>query len=142
VRSYTTKLERVFENFLRFQLANTFPTYFHSFKTTTKCPFYSPSSYHLLIIIFLFKKLVGISILKISIKNYVRGKREPPMIRICLLKRKKKEVKQDPKLDGQRIVPMFGGQWKEKEKKRVFFHLFPFPPQTTLLRPLFFFLQH
>jgi hypothetical protein len=44
---------------------------------------------------------------------------------------------------------MFGGQWKEKEKvlmfegqwketKKVLFHLFPLPPQATLLRPSFF----
>jgi len=33
-------------------------------------------------------------------------------------------------------VLLFGGQWKEKEK--VLFHLFPFFPQTTLLRPSFF----
>jgi hypothetical protein len=30
-------------------------------------------------------------------------------------------------------VPMFGGQWKEKDKEKVPFHLFPFPPQVTLL---------
>jgi hypothetical protein len=37
-------------------------------------------------------------------------KREPPMIRVCLLKRRRREVKVDSKL---------GGQWKVKEK-----HLF------------------
>jgi hypothetical protein len=49
---------------------------------------------------------VEISNLKISIENYVRGKKEPPMIRIHLLKRRKREVKEDPKLGGQRIVSM------------------------------------
>ncbi len=48
MRNYATKPERVCEVSLRFQLPNTIPTHFHSFKTITKCPFYSPSSYHLL----------------------------------------------------------------------------------------------
>jgi hypothetical protein len=64
-----------------------------------------------LIIIFLFKKLVGTNILKISIENYVRGKRKPQMIRIHHLKKRKREVKENPKLRGQWNVPMFGGQW-------------------------------
>jgi hypothetical protein len=33
--------------------------------------------------------------------------RDPPIIRVRLLKRRRREVKVDPKL---------GGQWKEKEK--------------------------
>jgi hypothetical protein len=33
-------------------------------------------------------------------------------------------------------VPILGRQWKEK--KKVPFHLFPFPPQTTLFKPLCF----
>jgi hypothetical protein len=33
------------------------------------------------------------------------------MIRIYLLKRRKKEVKVDPKLGGQWNVPKLGGQW-------------------------------
>jgi len=56
-------------------------------------------------------------------------KRKPPMIRVRLLKRRRREVKIDPKLGGQWNVPnlvangmsqawwpmegsMFGGQWK------------------------------
>jgi hypothetical protein len=62
---------------------------------------------------------VGTNIFKISIENYVRGKREPTMIQVHLLKKKRREVKVDPK---------FGGQWKMKEK-----HLFTsshFPPNN------------
>jgi hypothetical protein len=59
MKSYAMKPERVCEISPRFQLPNTIPTHFHSFKTTTKCPFYSPS-YHLLrlILLSLFKKVV------------------------------------------------------------------------------------
>jgi hypothetical protein len=62
-----------------------------------------------------------------------REKREPPMILVRPLKRRRREVKVDPKLGGQWKVPslvangrfhawwpmegsMLGGQWKEKEK--------------------------
>jgi hypothetical protein len=38
------------------------------------------------------------------------------MIRVRLLKRRRREVKVDPKFGGQKNVPMFSGQWKEKEK--------------------------
>jgi hypothetical protein len=34
------------------------------------------------------------------IENYVWGKRKPLMIQICFLKRRRKEVKVDPKLGG------------------------------------------
>jgi hypothetical protein len=50
------------------------------------------------------------------IENYVRRKKEPLMIRIHLLKRRRKEVKVDPKL---------GGQWKVKEKHLFTFSHFP-----------------
>jgi hypothetical protein len=43
---------------------------------------------------------VGTNILDISIENYVRRKRKPPMIRVCLLKKRRREVKVDPKLGG------------------------------------------
>jgi len=60
--------------------------------------------------------------------------REHPMIRVRLFKKRRNEVKVDPKLGGQWKVPclgamegsMLGGQWKVKEK-----HLFTsshFPP--------------
>jgi len=50
-------------------------------------------------------------------ENYLRGKRELPMIRIRLLKRKIREVKVDLKLGGQWNVPslvamrMFHAWW-------------------------------
>jgi hypothetical protein len=50
---------------------------------------------------------------------------------VCLLKRRRRKVKVDPKL---------GGQWKEKEK--VLYYLFPLFPQATLLKPSFFILRH
>jgi hypothetical protein len=44
------------------------------------------------------------------------------MIRVRLLKRRRRKVKVDPKLGGQRKenekVLIFGGQWKEKEKEK------------------------
>jgi hypothetical protein len=140
------KPKRVCEIFLRFQLPITIPIHFHSFKTTIKCPFYSPSSYHLprLILFFLFKKVVRTSILNIWIENYVRGKKEPLMIQIRLLKRTRRDVKVDPKLGGQWNVPslvangMFqclvaNGRWR----KNTFSH-FPTPPQQILLKPSIF----
>jgi hypothetical protein len=39
------------------------------------------------------------------------------MIRVRFLKRRRREVKVDPKLGGQWNVPMFGGQWNVKEKQ-------------------------
>ncbi len=57
------------------------------------------------------------------------GKEKPPMIRVCLLKRRRREVKVDPKL---------GGQWNVKEKTH--FHLFPLSPQQTYLNLQLFFL--
>jgi hypothetical protein len=83
------------------------------------------------------------------------------MIQVLLLKRRKKEVKVDPKLGGQWNVPSlvaigmfhawwplecskFGGHWNvptwwpmEGERK-THFHLFHFPP-INLLTPSFFF---
>jgi len=61
-------------------------------------------------------------------ENYFRGERKLPMIRVRLLKRKRREVKVDPKFDDQWKVPclvangmfqawwpmegsMFGGHW-------------------------------
>jgi hypothetical protein len=70
VKSYVTKPERVCEISLRFQPPNIITTHLCSFKTITKFPFYSPSFSQLsrLIILFLLKKLVGTSILKIELK--------------------------------------------------------------------------
>jgi len=44
-------------------------------------------------------------------ENYFRSKRELPMTRVRLLKRRKKEVKVDLKLGGQWKVPKVSGQW-------------------------------
>jgi hypothetical protein len=111
-------------------------------------PFYSPSSYHLPgpIILFLLKKLVGTSILKISIENYAWGKKKPPMIRVRLLKRRRREVKVDPKLVANGMFqawwPMecskLGGQWNVKEKHIFTFSPFPTFPPTILFKPSFF----
>jgi hypothetical protein len=63
-----------------------------------KHPICSPSFYHLLrlIILFLPKKIVGISIFKIRVKNYVR-KKNPKWSEFTLLKkRRRKKVKEDP----------------------------------------------
>ncbi len=99
---------------LRFQLPNTIPTHFHSFKIITKRPSYYPFSYHLpkLILLFLLKKVMGTNIFKIWIENYVRGKKEPQMIQVRPLKIRRREVKEDPKLGGQWKVPLLSGQWK------------------------------
>ncbi len=143
------KPEKVCEIFLKFQPPNTITAHPHSFKTITRFSFYFPSFSPppRLIIIFLFKKLVGTSI-QDWMKIMSGEKREPPMIWICLLKRRRKEVKVDPKLGGQWNVPslvangrfhgwwpmegsMFGGQWKIKEK-----HIFissHFPPNKLYL---------
>jgi len=150
------KLERVCEISLRFQPPNTIIIHLHSFKTITRFPFYFPSFSQLprLIILFLLKKLVGISIIKIELKIMSGGKVKALIIRIRLLKRRRKKKKVDPKLGGQwkekekvlhlvangrkRRRFLLGGQWKEKEK--VIFYLFPLSPQAISLRPSFFIL--
>jgi hypothetical protein len=52
---------------------------------------------------------------EISVQNYMKiileAKRKPPIIRVCLLKRRRREVKKDPKLDGQWKDLKLGGQW-------------------------------
>jgi hypothetical protein len=114
------KPERVSEIFIEFQPFNTiirFSFYFSSF-------FLPPR----LNIISLLKKLVK-QVFKIASKLSSWQKREPPMIRVRLLKRRRREVKVDPKLGGQWKVPSLvangrfqawwpmegsklGGQWK------------------------------
>jgi hypothetical protein len=100
MRSYATKPKRVCEISPRFQPPNTIIIHLHSFKIITRFPFYSPSFSQLprLIIFFLLKKLVGTSILKIELKIMSGEKRKTPMIRVCLLKRRRREVKVDPHL--------------------------------------------
>jgi len=73
------KPERVCEISLRFQPPNTITIHFHSSKTIITFPFYSPSSSQQprSIILFLLKKLVGTSILKIELKIMFREKKKP-----------------------------------------------------------------
>jgi hypothetical protein len=130
MKSYATKLVRVCEISLRFQPPDTIITHLHSFKTITRFPCYFPSFSQLprLIIFFLLKNLMGISILKIELKIMFGERKSPPWSEFAF-KKKEKKVKVYPKLGGQRNVPMFGGQRKEKEK--VLFHLFPLPPPSN-----------
>jgi hypothetical protein len=81
VRNYTTKPKRVCEISIRFQPPHTITTPLHSFNIITRFPFYSPSFPQLprLIILFLLKKLVGTSILKIELK-ITSGEEKTPMI--------------------------------------------------------------
>jgi hypothetical protein len=71
------------------------------------------------------------------IENYVWGKKEPPMIRVRFLKRRRKEVKIDPKFGGQWNVPSLvaNGRWR----KNTFSPLPTFPP-TKLTQTFIFFL--
>jgi hypothetical protein len=46
-------------------------------------------------------------------KIILEAKRELPMIRVRLLKRRRREVKVEPKLGGQWKDPKLGGQWKD-----------------------------
>jgi hypothetical protein len=46
------------------------------------------------------------------IKIILEAKRELPMIRVRLLKKRRREVKVDPKFGGQWKDPKLGGQWK------------------------------
>jgi hypothetical protein len=80
MKSYVMKPERVCEISLKFQPPNIITTHLHSFKTTTRSPFYSPSFPQLprLIILFLLKKLVGTNILKIELKIMFREKKRLP----------------------------------------------------------------
>jgi hypothetical protein len=90
------KPERVSEIFLEFQPFNTiirFSFYFSSFFPPPR-----------LNIISFFKKLVK-QVFKIASKLSSRQIESPPMIRVCPLKRRRKEVKVDPKLGGQWKVP-------------------------------------
>jgi hypothetical protein len=149
VRSYTTKPERVCEISLRFQVPNTITTHLHPFKTITRFPFYSRSYSQLprLIILFLLKKLVGTSILKIELKimSEVKESSNDPS---SPFKEKEKEGEGRSKawrsMEGEgegshAWRPMecskLGGPWKVKETS---FHLFPLSPQPILLKPSIF----
>jgi hypothetical protein len=76
------KPERVYGISLKFQPLNPITIHLHSFKTTTRFPFYSPyfSLIPRLIILPLLQKLVGTSILKIQLKimsEEERGSNDP-----------------------------------------------------------------
>ena len=75
------------------------------------------------------------------------------MIRVCILKRKRREVKVDPKfgdqwnvpnLGGQWNVPKLGGQWNVPSlvangmKEKTPFHIFPLSLQQIYLNLQFF----
>jgi hypothetical protein len=81
-----------------------------------------------LIILFLFKSLSK-QIFKTELKVMSREKRELSMIQVRLLKRRRREVKVDPKLGGQwkekEKFPLLGGQWNVKEKSFSYFVLSP-----------------
>jgi hypothetical protein len=68
-------------------------------------------------------------------KIILEAKREIPMIRVRLLKRRRREVKVDPKLGGPWKDPKLGGHWNVKDK-----HLFTpsIFPQQLYLHPQFF----
>jgi hypothetical protein len=72
------------------------------------------------------------------------AKRKPPMIQVCLLKRRKREVKVDSKLGGQWKVPclvangMYQAWWPMEGEGKTPFHLFHFPPNKLYLNLQFF----
>jgi hypothetical protein len=124
------KPKRVCEIFLKFQPSNTI---------TTHPPFLQNYYKILILLSFLLpftktnhylplQETCGNKYSRLH-ENYFRGKRELPMIRTRLLKRRNREVKVDPKLGGQWKVPylvangmfkawwplegsMLGGHWK------------------------------
>jgi hypothetical protein len=121
VKNYATKPKRVCEISLKFQPPNTITTHLHSFKTTRRFPFYSPSFSQLprLIILFLLKKLVRTSILKIELKIMSEEERDSHDPSPSFKDKEKGGEGKSP-LGGQwkvkEKVLMLGGQWKEKEK--------------------------
>jgi hypothetical protein len=83
-----------------------------------------------------------------SIKNYVRAKREFPMIQVRPLKRRRKEGEGRSKAWWLMDCSKLGGQWKEKEKfpllggqwnvKEKLFSPLPTFPLTNLFKPSIF----
>ncbi len=140
------KSKRLCDISLRFQFPNTILIHFHSFKTTTKCPFYSPSSYHLprLILLCLFKKVVKTIFSRFELKIMSRERKSPQWSESAFLREEEGGEGRSKvwwpmecsKLGGQWNVPLSGGQWKVKEK-----HLFTyphFPPNKFYLNLQFF----
>ncbi len=134
--------------FLGFQAPNTIPTYFHFFKTITilQSTLLLSTIYQGLIILLLPKKVVGASLLKIWILNYVR-KKNPKWFDFAILKRRK-EVKEDPHLvaNGRKrrrfqCLEASGRKRKTfqcleangRRRKRFFFTSSHFPPKRLYL---------
>ncbi len=127
-------------NFSKISSPQHYPYSLPFFQMYYKYPIYSPFFHHLprLIILLLQKKVVGINIFRIRIENYVR-KKEPQMIWIHPLKRRKrKEVKEDPKLvtNGRFQCLVALGRFYclvalERKKRSTFSHLFILPPTNV-----------
>jgi hypothetical protein len=87
-------------NFSKISTSQHYPHSLQFFQNYYKCPFYFLSSYHLprLIILFFLNKVVGTSIIKIWIENYVWGKgKNHQWFEFALLKKRRgKDVKKDP----------------------------------------------
>jgi hypothetical protein len=60
-------------------------------------------------------------------------------LKIMSSKEKAKMIQLRPFKEKEGGSPL-GGQWKEKEKEKVLFHLFSLFPQATSLKPSYFFL--
>ncbi len=138
IRSYATKPEKVYEFLKKISCSQHYPYSLPFFQNYYKRPLSLPSFYHLsrLIILFLFKEVVGTSILKIWIENYP-SKRKFQMIQIHPFQEKEMAGgEKRSQFDGQWKVLLLGGQWKEKEKHLfIFSHL---PPNKFYLNLQFF----
>jgi hypothetical protein len=97
-----------------------------------------------MIILFLLKKLVGTSILKIELK-FMSEDRENPNDPSPPFKKKEEAGVRHPKLGGQRNVPMFGGQCNVpslvangRKRRRFFLNSSHFPPNQLYFDLHFF----
>ncbi len=143
-------------NFSKISSSQNYPYSLPFFQKYHNHLIYSPFFHHLLrLIIFpLSRKVIRTSFFKIQIKSSVQ-KREPRMILIHLLKRKRrKEVKKDPNLVGygrfQCLVAferfhclVIDGRFQclvanGRRKRSILFTLFHFPPNKFHLNILFF----
>jgi hypothetical protein len=103
VKSYAMKLERVSEIYLESQPSNTITRFSFSFfflLPSTKTKHY-----------FSLQEACQTSA-QDCMKIILEAKRPLSTIRIRLLKKRRREVKVDPKLGGQWKDPKLGGQWK------------------------------
>jgi len=58
-------------------------------------------------------------------KIILEAKREPPIIRVRLLKRRKREVKKDPKLGANGRIQSLVAYWNVKDKHLFTSSIFP-----------------